>query len=132
MGRALRHGVNVAALRRRCRGRFAVLPRRLKANQRGNFMSAALARLECVESPGTAHAFAWYLSVQARVYRRFGRRHHRHAHQFGSTAMEILVLQPLVALIAGILILILPRLLNYVVAIYLILIGAAGLLAHLG
>ena len=34
---------------------------------------------------------------------------------------------PLVALIAGILILILPRLLNYVVAIYLIIIGLIGL-----
>ncbi len=36
-------------------------------------------------------------------------------------------LQPLVALIAGILILIVPRLLNYIVAIYLILIGVFGL-----
>jgi hypothetical protein len=34
---------------------------------------------------------------------------------------------PLVALIAGILILILPRLLNFIVAIYLILIGLLGL-----
>jgi hypothetical protein len=34
---------------------------------------------------------------------------------------------PLAALIAGILILIVPRLLNYVVAIYLILIGLTGL-----
>jgi hypothetical protein len=34
---------------------------------------------------------------------------------------------PLVALIAGILILIVPRLLNYIVAIYLILVGLAGL-----
>ena len=38
------------------------------------------------------------------------------------------LLQPLVALIAGILILIVPRILNYVVAIYLILIGLLGLL----
>jgi hypothetical protein len=36
-------------------------------------------------------------------------------------------LQPLVALIAGILILVMPRLLNYIVAIYLILIGLLGL-----
>ena len=35
--------------------------------------------------------------------------------------------QPLVALLAGILILLIPRLLNYIVAIYLILIGIAGL-----
>jgi hypothetical protein len=34
---------------------------------------------------------------------------------------------PLTALIAGILILIVPRLLNYVVAIYLIIIGLVGL-----
>jgi hypothetical protein len=34
---------------------------------------------------------------------------------------------PLVALIAGILILLMPRLLNYIVAIYLILIGIMGL-----
>ena len=36
--------------------------------------------------------------------------------------------EPLVALIAGILILIMPRLLNYIVAIYLIIIGVLGLL----
>ncbi len=36
-------------------------------------------------------------------------------------------LQPVVALIAGILILIMPRLLNFIVAIYLILIGIIGL-----
>ena len=35
--------------------------------------------------------------------------------------------QPIVALIAGILILIVPRLLNYIVAIYLIVIGLSGL-----
>ena len=37
---------------------------------------------------------------------------------------------PLVALIAGILILIIPSLLNYIVAVYLILIGLLGLLGH--
>jgi len=36
-------------------------------------------------------------------------------------------LTPLVALIAGILILIMPRLLNYIVAIYLIFVGLVGL-----
>lgn len=35
---------------------------------------------------------------------------------------------PLVALIAGILILIMPRLLNFIVALYLIIIGVIGLL----
>ena len=34
---------------------------------------------------------------------------------------------PLVALVAGILILIVPRLLNYIVAIYLIFVGITGL-----
>ncbi|MDO8720878.1 MAG: DUF3096 domain-containing protein [Syntrophales bacterium] len=36
--------------------------------------------------------------------------------------------QPVVALIAGILILLVPRLLSYIVAIYLIIIGILGLL----
>jgi hypothetical protein len=38
-----------------------------------------------------------------------------------------LSLAPLVSLIAGILILLVPRLLNYIVAIYLIIIGLIGL-----
>jgi hypothetical protein len=38
-----------------------------------------------------------------------------------------LTLGPLISLIAGILILIMPRLLNYIVAIYLIIIGLIGL-----
>lgn len=38
-----------------------------------------------------------------------------------------LALTPIVSLIAGILILIVPRLLNFIVAIYLILIGLIGL-----
>ncbi|HZO23363.1 MAG TPA: DUF3096 domain-containing protein [Steroidobacteraceae bacterium] len=37
---------------------------------------------------------------------------------------------PVIALIAGILILIIPRLLNYIVAVYLILIGLLGLFGH--
>lgn len=36
-------------------------------------------------------------------------------------------LQPLVALLAGVLILLVPRILNYVIAIYLIIIGIIGL-----
>ena len=39
-----------------------------------------------------------------------------------------LTLGPLIALIAGILILVMPRLLNFIVAIYLIAIGVIGLL----
>ncbi|HEY1432833.1 MAG TPA: DUF3096 domain-containing protein [Stellaceae bacterium] len=41
--------------------------------------------------------------------------------------LDIVVIQPLVALIAGILILLIPRILNYVVAIYLIFVGLVGL-----
>ena len=41
-----------------------------------------------------------------------------------------IAIAPLVALIAGILILFMPRLLNYIVAIYLIIIGVLGLIAH--
>jgi len=39
-------------------------------------------------------------------------------------------LTPVVSLLAGILILLIPRLLNYIVAIYLIVIGILGLLHH--
>ena len=45
--------------------------------------------------------------------------------------VNIILLQPLVALLFGILILILPRLLNYLIAIYLIFIGLVGLFPHL-
>lgn len=38
-----------------------------------------------------------------------------------------IALTPLISLIAGILILVMPRLLNYIVAFYLILIGLVGL-----
>jgi len=41
-----------------------------------------------------------------------------------------LTLGPLITLIAGVLILIIPRLLNYIVAVYLIVIGLLGLFGH--
>jgi hypothetical protein len=41
-------------------------------------------------------------------------------------------LAPLVSLIAGVLILVVPRLLNYIVAIYLIVIGLIGLFGYGG
>lgn len=44
---------------------------------------------------------------------------------------NLYLVQPLVALIGGILILLMPRLLNYIVAIYLIIVGIAGLWPHL-
>jgi len=45
--------------------------------------------------------------------------------------VSTLAITPLVALIAGILILVMPRLLNYIVAVYLIIIGLLGLFPHL-
>ncbi|MEZ7197257.1 DUF3096 domain-containing protein [Pseudodesulfovibrio karagichevae] len=43
--------------------------------------------------------------------------------------MELNVaLQPILALIAGILILVMPKLLNYIVAVYLIIFGVLGLM----
>ncbi len=44
--------------------------------------------------------------------------------------IHLFLIQPLVALIAGILILLVPRVLNVAVAIYLILVGVAGLWPH--
>jgi hypothetical protein len=41
--------------------------------------------------------------------------------------LTVAYITPLVALIAGILILILPRLLNFIVALYLIIVGLVGL-----
>ena len=41
--------------------------------------------------------------------------------------IDVLILSPLIALIFGILILFVPRLLNYLIAIYLIIIGVIGL-----
>jgi hypothetical protein len=48
--------------------------------------------------------------------------------QFTITAAS---LQPIVALIAGIVILIFPKILNYVIALYLIVFGLLGLFPHL-
>jgi len=41
-----------------------------------------------------------------------------------------LSIAPLLALVAGIIILIVPRMLNYIVAIYLIIIGILGILGY--
>jgi hypothetical protein len=49
------------------------------------------------------------------------------ARSVSMNSVNIVIVQPLLALIFGILILFLPRLLNYFVAIYLIVIGAIGL-----
>ncbi len=45
--------------------------------------------------------------------------------------MLTLPIAPLIALIAGVLILIVPRLLNYIVALYLIVVGLLGLFPNL-
>jgi hypothetical protein len=46
-------------------------------------------------------------------------------------AIDVIAIQPVVALIAGILILVIPRLLNIIVAVYLIIVGITGLWPHL-
>ncbi len=61
------------------------------------------------------------------------RKHHERESGHGGTLMVAISashISPLAALIAGILILIIPRILNYVVAIYLILIGLIGILGR--
>jgi hypothetical protein len=45
----------------------------------------------------------------------------------GAVTIRFGAISPFIALLAGILILIIPRLLNYIVAIYLILIGLIGI-----
>ncbi len=45
--------------------------------------------------------------------------------------MDYQPLTPLISLIAGVLILVMPRLLNYIVAIYLIIVGLVGLFPQL-
>jgi hypothetical protein len=45
----------------------------------------------------------------------------------GAVTLRYTTFSPIIALLAGILILIMPRLLNYIVAVYLILIGLIGL-----
>ncbi|MDI6028111.1 DUF3096 domain-containing protein [Corticibacterium sp. UT-5YL-CI-8] len=45
--------------------------------------------------------------------------------------ISTLALTPIVSLIAGVLILIMPRLLNYIVAFYLIIVGLLGLFPNL-
>ncbi len=45
--------------------------------------------------------------------------------------ISMLTITPLISLIAGVLILVMPRLLNYIVALYLILVGLLGLFPNL-
>jgi Protein of unknown function (DUF3096) len=48
-------------------------------------------------------------------------------HRREAMTLSLTHLQPLVAMIAGVLILLVPRILNYIVAIYLIIVGIIGL-----
>jgi hypothetical protein len=67
------------------------------------------------------------LSTRA-AQRFFNRFHSRIARLNHGVFMNVtLSLGPLVSLIAGILILVMPRLLNYIVALYLIIIGIIGI-----
>ena len=66
-----------------------------------------------------------YLTAQAAAGKIFS--HNLSPLRNPQMTLDVLVIQPLVALIAGILILLIPRILNYVVAIYLIFIGLVGL-----
>jgi len=45
----------------------------------------------------------------------------------GAVTIRYALFSPVIALVAGILILLMPRLLNYIVAIYLILVGLMGI-----
>jgi hypothetical protein len=51
-------------------------------------------------------------------------------HRRRAMMLDIVLVQPLVALIIGVLILVMPRLLNFLVAIYLIVVGVTGLWPH--
>jgi hypothetical protein len=45
----------------------------------------------------------------------------------GAITVRYAIISPFIALLAGILILLIPRLLNYIVAVYLILVGLIGI-----
>lgn len=45
-------------------------------------------------------------------------------------SFNLVIIQPAVALVAGVLILVFPRLLNVLVALYLIFVGVSGLIAR--
>jgi hypothetical protein len=61
----------------------------------------------------------WILSIRSQSAARIAKEAHM--------TLTIAHITPIVALVAGILILLMPRLLNYIVAIYLILVGLIGL-----
>jgi hypothetical protein len=65
------------------------------------------------------------------VNRMFLRPYNQTRSQAMTFTLNAAMLQPIVALLAGILILFVPRILNFVVAIYLIFVGVTGLWPHL-
>jgi hypothetical protein len=92
------------------------------ATQRCNCWQVCIAPVEPVEAKSVCYrgtAAADKISASIRYPR-----HRQEKFQMVITAAHI---QPIVALLAGILILIMPRLLNLIVAIYLICVGLIGL-----
>ena len=111
----------------------------VKINDRGPFidgrmvdLSQAAAKALGMIDRGTARVQIDLLPDIPRAVRKCTNHDHRRivaALKIGVAAMQFYIaLQPLVALIAGILILMIPRLLNYIVALYLIITGILGLI----
>jgi hypothetical protein len=99
------------------RASFPAVPAKQYCNFQHAFASRELLQATSVSYRGTAAADKIALRFDA--FPNIGRRN-----QMVITAAHI---QPIVALLAGVLILIMPRFLNLVVAIYLIFVGLAGL-----
>jgi hypothetical protein len=114
-----------------------VAPRGKFSRKPANFAMFQSSRLDAgMEIPGLARSVRWSCDSLALTYRWSIRARSREAARpdalaamQGSINMTIGIahLQPIVSLIAGVLILVMPRLLNYIVAIYLIVSGAIGL-----
>jgi Protein of unknown function (DUF3096) len=100
---------------------------RLKSATGGDLASPGVSKLSPVFAPGDKSLRMAY--ARFRLSKRIG----PPGPPYGEETMTLdpVVVSPLIALIAGILILLMPRLLNYVVAIYLIAIGIIGLAHHL-
>ena len=111
--------------------------RRLPIDQPGQVFARVVVPARCVVSLRHFHARAEPVGIVLVCYRRrhdadrFFVRFARFVLSFNTAWRNPMTLsthlQPIVALIAGVLILIMPRLLNFIVAIYLILVGIIGL-----
>jgi hypothetical protein len=80
----------------------------------------------CAGEPAAKDTRRWVGAAIIMAHSKLGRPGSLHM------TVNVLVLQPAIALIAGILILLVPRILNYVVALYLIIVGVLGLWGHVG